>query len=207
MMKLFLGGSALANFEMLRHYNLFGQLFPFTEQSLAHEENHFPLTLIARGMANTDARIEEGKPVTPAFLFAVFLWQPVRERAAQLEAEGQHPAQAMQHASSQIIAEQAAVMATPRRFSLPMRDIWVLQLRLETRGRRSLRVLNHPRFRAAYDFLLLRAAAGEVPVSLGDWWTEFQESNPQQRELPDSRARPRKRRRKRSARKPEGKTE
>jgi poly(A) polymerase len=134
MMKLFLGGSALANFEMLRHYNLFGQLFPLTEQSLAHEENHFPLTLIAKGMANTDARIEEGKPVTPAFLFAVFLWQPVRERAAQLEAEGQHPAQAMQHASSQIIAEQAAVMATPRRFSLPMRDIWVLQLRLGDQG-------------------------------------------------------------------------
>lgn len=207
MMKLFLGGSALANFEMLRHYNLFGQLFPLTEQSLAHEENHFPLTLIAKGMANTDARIEEGKPVTPAFLFAVFLWQPVRERAAQLEAEGQHPAQAMQHASSQIISEQAAVMATPRRFSLPMRDIWVLQLRLETRGRRSLRVLSHPRFRAAYDFLLLRAAAGEVPVSLGDWWTEFQESNPQQREQPASKARPRKRRRKRPGRKPEGKTE
>ena len=134
MLKLFLGGSALANFEMLRHYNLFGQLFPLTEQSLTHEENNFPLTLIAKGMANTDARIEQGKPVTPAFLFAVFLWQPVRERAAQLEAEGQHPAQALQHASSQIIAEQAAVMATPRRFSLPMRDIWMLQLRLETKG-------------------------------------------------------------------------
>jgi len=207
MLKLFLGGSALANFEMLRHYNLFGQLFPLTEQSLTHEENHFPLTLIAQGMANTDARIEQGKPVTPAFLFAVFLWQPVRERAAQLEAEGQHPAQAMQHASSQIIAEQAAVMATPRRFSLPMRDIWVLQLRLETKGRRSLRVLSHPRFRAAYDFLLLRAAAGEVPESLGDWWTEFQETNPQQREQPVSRARPRKRRRNRSSRKPEGNTE
>ena len=78
--------------------------------------------------------------MTPAFLFAVFLWQPVRERAAQLEAEGQHPAQAMQHAGSQIIAEQAAVMATPRRFSLPMREIWMLQLRLENKGgRRSVR--------------------------------------------------------------------
>ncbi|MEN8763102.1 MAG: polynucleotide adenylyltransferase PcnB [Thiogranum sp.] len=207
MLKLFLGGSALANFEMLRHYNLFAQLFPLTEQSLTHEENHFPLTLISRGMANTDTRIEQGKPVTPAFLFAVFLWQPVRERAAQLEAEGQHPALALQHAGSQIIAEQAAVMATPRRFSLPMRDIWMLQLRLENKGRRSLRVLGHPRFRAAYDFLLLRAEAGEVPVSLGDWWTEFQESNPQQREQPSPRARPRKRRRNRPGRRPEGKKE
>ena len=208
MLKLFMGGSALANFEMLRHYNLFGQLFPLTEHSLAHEENHFPLTLISRGMANTDARIEQGKPVTPAFLFAVFLWQPVRERAAQLEATGQHPAQAMQHASSQIIAEQATVMSTPRRFSLPMRDIWMLQLRLENKGgRRSQRVLGHPRFRAAYDFLLLRAEAGEVSKELGDWWTEFQEANPQQHEQQTTRTRPRSRRRNRSRRKPEGNTE
>jgi poly(A) polymerase len=208
MLKLFMGGSALANFEMLRHYNLFGQLFPLTEQSLTHEENHFPLTLISRGMANTDARIEQGKPVTPAFLFAVFLWQPVRERAAQLEATGQHPAQALQHASAQIIAEQAAVMATPRRFSLPMRDIWMLQLRLENKGgRRSQRVLGHPRFRAAYDFLLLRAEAGEVPKELGDWWTEFQETNPQQREQQTTRTQPRSRRRNRPRRKPEGNAE
>jgi len=208
MLKLFMGGSALANFEMLRHYNLFGQLFPLTELSLTHEENHFPLTLISRGMANTDARIEQGKPVTPAFLFAVFLWQPVRERAAQLEAEGQHPAQALQHAGAQIIAEQAAVMATPKRFSLPMRDIWMLQLRLENKGgRRSQRALSHPRFRAAYDFLLLRAEAGEVPKELGDWWTELQETNPQKDEQQASKTRPRKRRRNRSRRKPEGKTE
>ena len=208
MLKLFMGGSALANFEMLRHYNLFGQLFPLTEQSLTHEENHFPLTLISRGMANTDARIEQGKPVTPAFLFAVFLWQPVRERAAQLEAEGQHPAQALQHAGAQIIAEQATVMATPRRFSLPMRDIWMLQLRLENKGgRRSQRALGHPRFRAAYDFLLLRAEAGEVPEELGDWWTKLQEANPQQGEQQTSKTPPRKRRRNRSRRKPEGKTE
>lgn len=206
MLKLFMGGSALANFEMLRHYDLFAQLFPLTEQSLTHEENNFPLTLISHGMENTDARIAQGKPVTPAFLFALFLWQPVRERAAQLEAEGQHPAQALQHAGAQIIAEQAAVMATPRRFSLPMREIWMLQLRLEVKGgRRSMRVLGHPRFRAAYDFLLLRAQAGEVPEELGTWWTEFQQENAQPGEQPATRTRPRKRRRNRSRRKPEGK--
>ena len=85
MLKLFMGGHALANFEMLRHYTLFGQLFPLTEQALTHEEDHFPLTLISRGMENTDTRIAQDKPVTPAFLFALFLWQPVRERAARLE--------------------------------------------------------------------------------------------------------------------------
>jgi poly(A) polymerase len=208
MLKLFLGGAALANFEMLRHYNLFGQLFPLTEQSLTHEENNFPLMLISIGMSNTDARVEQGKPVTPAFLFAVFLWQPVRERAAQLEAKGQHPVLALQHAGSQIISEQAAVMAMPRRFSLPMRDIWMLQLRLENKGgRRSVRLLGHPRFRAAYDFLLLRAEAGEVSKELGEWWTEFQQAAPQQQQQQQGTAtRPRNRRRNRPRRKPEGQT-
>jgi poly(A) polymerase len=196
MLKLFMGGSALSNYEMLRHYDLFGQLFPLTEESLTHEENDFPHILISRGMANTDARVAAGKPVTPAFLFAVFLWQPVRDRAARLEAEGQTPAQALQHAGSQIIAEQAAVMATPRRFSLPMREIWMLQLRLERKGgRRSQRVLGHPRFRAAYDFLLLRGEAGEVSSEVCDWWTEFQEMQPVPQEKQTTRTRPRRRRR------------
>ena len=94
-------------------------------------------------------------------------------------------------------------MATPRRFSLPMREIWMLQLRLERKGgRRSLRVLGHPRFRAAYDFLLLRGEAGEVSKELGDWWTEFQEMHPEQREQTVTRTHPGKRTRGRSRRKP-----
>ena len=203
MLKLFMGGAALANFEMLRHYNLFEQMFPLTERSLAHEENNFPLTLVANGMANTDARVEQGKPVTPAFLFAIFLWEPVRERAARLEAEGQQPAQAMQHASAEIIANQAAIMATPRRFSLPMREIWMLQLRLEQKvGRRSQRVMAHPRFRAAYDFLLLRCESGEVPGEIGAWWTAAQDS---QTEQPTEPATTVKRRRRRPRRRPAAK--
>jgi len=196
MLKLFMGGSALANFEMLRHYDLFSRLFPASDLALSHEENHFPHTLISEGMANTDARVAAGKPVTPAFLFAVFLWHPVRERAAQLQDNGQHPAQAMQHASAQIIAEQARVMAMPKRFSLPMREIWMLQLRLEQQGgRRSQRVLAHPRFRAAYDFLLLRGSAGEVGQDVCDWWTGIQAQDPEQAAGEPAPARPRKRRR------------
>jgi poly(A) polymerase len=194
-LKLFLTGSALANFEMLRHYYLFGRLFPLTEESLAHEENRFPITFISRGMANTDERIEAGKPVTPAFLFAVLLWEPVRTRAALLESQGQHPAQALQHAGSQIIEEQARMMAMPRRFSLPMREIWMLQLRLQQQGgRRSQRVLEHPRFRAAYDFLLLRGEAGEVEQGICDWWTEHQQQ-PDVRAAAEPGKRPRRRRR------------
>ena len=179
MLKLFMGGFALENFEMLRHYLLFGQLFPGTEQALEREERHFPLTLICRGMENTDKRIAEGKPVTPAFLFAVLLWPAVHELAARLEAEGQHRAEALQHAGSQVLTAQTGIISLPRRFSLPMREIWMLQLRLEQKGgRRSQRVLAHPRFRAAYDFLLLRADAGEVPAELGEWWTAYQEKHP-----------------------------
>jgi poly(A) polymerase len=206
MLKLFMGGSALANFEATQHYGLFGQLFPLTEQSLTREQEHFPLILISRGMENTDQRIQQDKPVTPTFLFAVFLWQPVRELAARLQSEGQHPAQAMQHASSRIIAEQGRVMAIPRRFSLPMREIWMLQLRLEIAGgRRSQRVLGHPRFRAAYDFLLLRGEAGEVSKELCQWWTNFQGTHPPQHEKEIPRVAPRKRRhRGRSRRAPGG---
>jgi len=196
MLKLFMSGSALANFEMLRHYDLFRQLFPLTDESLTHQEHDFPLTFISHGMANTDERVQADKPVTPAFLFAVFLWEPVRQRAARLEADGQAPAQALQHAGSQIITEQAGVMATPRRFSLPMREIWMLQLRLERKGgRRSLRVLGHPQFRAAYDFLLLRGKAGEVTQELCDWWTEFQAMHPEAREKAVTKTGPRRRRR------------
>ena len=205
MLKLFMGGHALANFEMLRHYNLFGQLFPLTEQALTHEEEHFPLTLISRGMENTDTRVIQGKPVTPAFLFALFLWQPVRERAARLEAGGQHKAEALQHAGSQIISEQAAIMSLPRRYSLPMREIWMLQLRLENMGgRRSMRVLAHPRFRAAYDFLLLRGEAGEVPTQAGEWWTELQEKNPSEVARADNKPRTGKGRRRRPRNRPAG---
>jgi poly(A) polymerase len=205
MLKLFMGGNALANFEALRHYDLFGQLFPLTEQSLTHEHEHFPLTLISRGMENTDQRIQQDKPVTPTFLFAVFLWQPVRERAARLQSEGQHPAQAMQHASSQLIAEQGGVMAIPRRFSLPMREIWMLQLRLELAGgRRSQRVLGHPRFRAAYDFLLLRGAAGEVPMETCEWWTRYQDNEPKPQEKDVVKPAPRRRRRRSRPRRARG---
>jgi len=99
-------------------------------------------------------------------------------------------------------------MSTPKRFSLPMREIWMLQLRLEDMGgRRSRRMLSHPRFRAAYDFLLLRAEAGEVPVATGEWWTKFQEENPQDDLQKTTPARPRKRRRRRSKAKPEVKSE
>jgi poly(A) polymerase len=175
-LKLLLSGTAVGAFERLRQLGLFAELFPDTEQALQTEENDFPLTLVVQGLQNTDQRIGEDKPVTPAFLFAVLLWEPVRQRAAVLEPTHDSPHQAMQAAASEIVARQVQRVALPRRFSTPMQEIWLLQHRFtNTRGKRPKRLLSHPRFRAAYDFLLLRAAAGEADPALADWWTAYQD--------------------------------
>ena len=176
-LKLLLGGCAVQTYELLRHYGLFGQLFPATEDSLSREEQGFPHLFLARALANTDARIAAEKPVTPAFLFAALLWEPLREQVGKLTADGLTEYAAYLQAAEHVVTEQAARVGIPRRFSVPMREIWMLQLRLlRTSGKRPLRLLGHPRFRAAYDFLLLRNEAGEDHAELCDWWTKFQEN-------------------------------
>ncbi len=181
LLKLFLGGSALHSFEKLRHFDLFRHLFPETDECLAHEEQGFPITFVTRGLENTDTRICEEKPVTPAFLFAVLLWEPARLRAQKLEAKGESKHDAMMEAGSAAISQQVSRVAIPKRFSLQMREIWNMQHRLEQRGKRALRLLEHPRFRAAYDFLLLRAESGEIDMPLAEWWTLMQEVSEDER--------------------------
>jgi len=181
-LKLFLGGYAVETFELLRHYRLFAHLFPHTEARLAHEENHFPLTLLAHALENTDIRIEANKPVTPAFLFAALLWEPVRHLSARYRAQGMPESEALQVASDEIVSAQVARVAFPKRFSLQSREIWTLQERLVRRnGRRAERLLEHPRFRAAYDFLLLRQQSGEEVGELARWWGRYQEAEPDER--------------------------
>jgi poly(A) polymerase len=175
-LKLFHGGAALQTFELLRHYDLFRYLFPLAEQSLAHEHNRFPAVLIPRALANTDQRVNQGKPVTPAFLFAALLWYPMVERAGELEAQGRRPAEARAVAIAEVLHAQHLSTTIPRRFSGPAREIWMLQGRLERRrGKQAFALMEHARFRAAYDFLLLRAEVGEADPELAQWWTRFQE--------------------------------
>jgi poly(A) polymerase len=174
-LKLFHGGYALETFELLRHHDLFGYLFPSTDETLAREEQGFPLTLVPRALANTDARVNEGKPVTPAFLFAAMLWEPARRQMQQLQERGMSGYDALQRATDAVLAEQLRHVSIPRRFSVPMREIWAMQERLTRRhGRQAFRLFEDKRFRAAYDFLVLRADAGEAPRELADWWTKFQ---------------------------------
>ena len=175
-LKLFLGGYAVQTFEELLRYDLFRHLFPLTEEALAHEENAFPLTFVAKALENTDKRIAEGRPVAPFFLFAVLLWEPVRRRAEVYEQQGMSPVEAIRTAADEVCAEQLDIVALPRRFSTPMREMWQLQPRFEHRsGKRALRLLGHPRFRAAYDFMLLRSETGEADPELGEHWTKLQE--------------------------------
>ena len=183
-LKLFFGGCALQTFELLRHYNLFQYLFPQTEDELAEEENHFPHTMLMRALQNTDDRIAQGKPVTPAFLYAALLWEPVRQEWLLRQEEGVPEQPALTQAAQEVISLQLECTSLPRRFSTPMQEIWAMQPRLAKRsGKRAYRLLEHPRFRAAYDFLLLRAEAGEVGQDLADWWTSFQEVDDEQRKV------------------------
>ena len=178
-LKLFLYGFGEQAFEALRHHGLFEQLFPRTEAALAVEEEGFPLTFIAKALASTDDRVQQDLPVTPAFLFAALLWEPVRQIARQLEAEGVHPAEALRRAADEVVDEQVKRVALPRRFSTPMIEIFSLQPRfLQRQGKRPQRLMEHPRFRAAYDFFVLRAQAGEADPEVAAWWTELQAGNP-----------------------------
>lgn len=178
-LKLFHGGCALQTFEQLRHYRLFGYLFPATETCLEQESEGFPQTLHIHALKNTDLRIAEGKPVTPAFVFAALLWAPVLEMFEKLRADDVPEIQAMQIAGQEVIRRQVQCVSIPRRFSMAAREIWTMQLRLlRYHGKRAYRLIEHPRFRAAYDFMVLRAAAGEDVKQTADWWTTFQETDP-----------------------------
>jgi len=182
-LKLFHGGSALATFELLRQHGLFGQLFPATERELARLHEGFPATLVGRALANTDQRVAEDKPVTPAFLVAALLWHALESERSRLEAAGREPHEAFELAADRVIADQIRRVAVPRRFTQVTREIWALQQRLLRRSpTRAAKLAEHPRFRAAYDFLALRAEAGERLEDLVEWWTEYQQVAPTERE-------------------------
>ncbi|HVX05198.1 MAG TPA: polynucleotide adenylyltransferase PcnB [Rhodanobacteraceae bacterium] len=179
--KMFLAGYGLASFRMLVKYDLLRHLFPGTVRALAHDESGALLGLIERGLAGTDARVADGRPVTPAFLFAVLLWGEVKALAEKLHAEGAAQSLAWQRAAHRVMAEQGRRVAIPRRFGYTIEDIWSLQPRFTERTRkRVFRLMAHPRFRAAYDFLLLRAGESDALRESGAWWTEIQALPPDQ---------------------------
>lgn len=209
-LKLYLTGNAAVTHELLCHYGLFDEMYPQTAALLHEEKDGYPRTLLMKALENTDRRIDNKKPVTPAFLFAALLWEPVRQRAQLLMENGLSEIPAMQRAASEVLTEQVQRVAVPKRFSLVTRDIWSMQPRLLKRqGKRAFRSLLHPKFRAAYDFLALRSEAGEPLSDLVDWWTRFQEVSAQEQQAMvaalsggnSKSGKPRRRRRRPSAKK------
>ena len=177
-LKLFHGGAAHNTFLMLLEYGLFKYLFPFTEQCLVQGVEGMP----ERALRNTDKRIQEGKPVIPAFLFACMLWDPVRTDAMKLMDSGMSDAQAWRIAMNDALQDQSQYVAVPRRLAEIILDIWNIHFRLIKRNPRMiLQLLNNRRFRAAYDFLLLRAQLHEVDQDIVDWWTKIQEIENEER--------------------------
>lgn len=172
--KLFMTGHAARTLEALQRFQLTRALFPvLKEKGQSGKAQTGPLMDMA--MKNTDERIARQKPVTPAFLLAALLWQPVRERAGVLQAEGMQEYLALGQAADEVISKQVQRTAIPRRFSIITRQIWTMQPRFNhTHGRRAKGLMNERRFRAAYDFLLLRAVEDESVKDLCDHWTEAQ---------------------------------
>lgn len=186
-LKVFQAGHALASYRGLREHGLFDHLFPATAAWLAAagHANHpdSPRNrFIERALMNTDQRVAAGQPVTPMFLFGVFLWGPVQERATQLRRTASlSEVQALIDAGLEITTEQVERITLPRRFSVPMREMLQLQPRFNRRqGRRAAVLLQHRRFRAAYDLLQLRTELGDVPPELADFWTRVQEMSPEE---------------------------
>ena len=180
MQKLLFSGHASACVKQLReeglHHGLLPLLDVITEQPLGER-------LVQLALAQTDERIRSDKGVSPGFLFAALVWHEVLAAWNQAKADGERPIPALYAVMDEVLDKQTDKLAIPRRFTTTMKEIWSLQPRFEGRqGRRPYGLLEHPRFRAAYDFLVLRAASGEAPQELADWWTKFQEADPAERE-------------------------
>lgn len=175
-LKLFLSGHGLESLRRLHNHGLLGELFPATAAALAGPRAATFGRLLGYTFTNTDERIRSDKPVTPAFLFAAMLWEPVRSLAERLIGEGSDAAVAWPMAVDRVLHQQSARVAIPRRFALGMEEIWALQPRFEQRQKkRVMRLLAHPRFRAAFDFLVLRANEEPELAELVSWWTEAQQ--------------------------------
>ncbi|BBI99039.1 poly(A) polymerase I [Ferrigenium kumadai] len=201
-LKMLLSGHSVECIQHLRKMHLHHGLLPLLDVIL---EQPVGEKFVMLALRNTDERLSQEKPVSPAFLFAALLWHEVLTAWQSYQKQGERPIPAMHAAMDDVLAKQRAQLAIPHRHDAVMKEIWLLQLRFEQRaGQRPFRLLEQPRFRAAYDFLLLRCASGEVDQELGLWWDEFQEASTERRAemLQPEGAGEKKRRRRKPRKKP-----
>jgi len=175
MLKLFLTGHGAKSLEVLRRRGLLAQLLPNVDAYLTAHSGGLVERLLIKGLANTDERAIAGRPVTPTFLLALLLYGPIAQIIESMPPEKWHELAAIADACERAVRQAQAHLTIPRRFSLGLSEMFSLQPRLEhPSGRRALRLLTHPRFRAAYDLLLLRAELGLASPEMARWWTQVQ---------------------------------
>ena len=196
MLKLLLSGHASACLRQLREVGLHKGLLPLLDVILEQPLGERFVTL---ALAQTDERVLAERPVSPAFLFAALLWHEVLAAWKLRQGRGERSIPALETAMDEVLDTQCAKLAITRKLTATMREVWGMQPRFEQRsGSRAYRLLEAPRFRMAYDFLALRAASGEVPADLEEWWRAFQSADAESRKamlLPDTGPRKRRRRR------------
>jgi poly(A) polymerase len=196
-LKMLLSGHSVECIQELRKMHLHHGLLPLLDVILEQPQGEKFVMLALR---NTDERLSQDKPVSPAFLFAALLWHEVLAEWNARVKRGERPVPAMHEAMDEVLARQKAKLAIPHRHDAVMKEIWLMQQRFEQRsGQRPFRLLEQPRFRAGFDFLLLRCASGEVDPEIGLWWDEFQDASPERRAemlQPDTGAAKKRRRRK-----------
>jgi poly(A) polymerase len=181
-LKLFLTGHGAKSFEVLRRRGLLAGLLPSVDAYFASHPGSLVEKLLVQGLKNTDERVLADKPVTPTFLFALLLYGPIAGIIESTPPQRWHELATILDACDRATREAQTRIAIPKRFSLGVREMFALQPRLEhPRGRRALRVLEHPRFRAAYDLLLLRAQFGLAAPEKAQWWTRVQEVSSEER--------------------------
>jgi poly(A) polymerase len=180
MLKLLMSGHALACLQQLRKEGLHHGLLPLLDVVL---EQPIGMKFVTLALESTDNRIKAGKGVSPGFLFASLLWHQVVEKWTAYRAAGESPIPALHLAADDVLDSQTEKLALQRKIGSDMRDIWSMQPRFERRsGKAPYKLLEHLRFRAGYDFLLLRCASGEIEAEIGEWWTAFYEGDLNERE-------------------------
>jgi poly(A) polymerase len=179
MLKLLFSGHAVECVKRLRDEGLHHGLLPLLDVIL---EQPMGEKFVMLALSSTDERVRQGKPTSPGFLFATLLWNEVLANWETRKKRGETHIPALFEAMDEVLDQQAEKLAITRRISGDIKDIWALQPRFEKRsGKTTLRLLEQPRFRAGYDFLLLRAQSGEVAMELADWWTAFQSADTEAR--------------------------
>lgn len=182
-LKMFQTGHAENTFALLRKHDLFAQLFRETDEEIERDDKY--LKFVTAALVNTDKRVAADKSVTPMFLIAVFLWAPICRLAEKIRAtEKTSEVQSLALAAYQISGLQQSRISIPKRFTAPMREMLALQPRfLILKGKRASKLLEHRRFRAAYDFIMLRVSVGDLDEEVGRFWTDVQVQNAEQRAM------------------------